>query len=84
MATEARPRAEFTWFIGSTQLNANVQQREEVGTDGKMTYISTLEYNAAPKHSGDMLKCQVNHLGYTMQVSLDLFIFLLFQNWRET
>jgi len=71
VATEARPRAEFTWFIGTTQLNANVQNREEVGTDGKMTYISTLEYNAAPKHSGDMLKCQVNHLGYTMQALED-------------
>ena len=71
VATEARPRAEFKWYIGSTELNANVDNREEEGTDGKMTYISTLEYNAAPKHSGQMLKCEVNHMGFTMQAIAD-------------
>jgi len=71
VATEARPRAEFKWYIGSTELNANVENREEEGTDGKMTYISTLEYNAAPKHSGQMLKCEVNHMGFTMQAIAD-------------
>jgi len=48
-----------------------VDNREEEGTDGKMTYISTLEYNAAPKHSGQMLKCEVNHMGFTMQAIAD-------------
>jgi len=71
VATEARPRAEFNWYIGTTKLNANVQNREEEGTDGKITYISTLEYNAAPKHSGQMLKCEVVHMGYTMQAIED-------------
>ena len=71
VATEARPRAEFNWYIGNTKLNANVQNREEEGTDGKITYISTLEYNAAPKHSGQMLKCEVEHMGFTMQAIED-------------
>jgi len=71
VATEARPRAEFNWYIGNTKLNANVQNREEEGTDGKITYISTLEYNAAPKHSGQMLKCEVDHMGFTMQAIED-------------
>ena len=71
LATEARPRAEFNWYIGNTKLNANVNIREEEGTDGKITYISTLEYNAAPKHSGQMLKCEVDHMGFTMQAIED-------------
>jgi hypothetical protein len=30
-----------------------------------------LEYNAAPKHSGEMLKCEIDHMGYTMQALND-------------
>ena len=66
VATGARPAAEFAWYIADTKLNANIKVREEAGEDGKMTYTSTLEYNAAPMHSGSLLKCEVNHMGYTM------------------
>merc|ERR1712079_608874 len=68
VATGARPApTEFIWYIGDTQLKANTAIKEEAGENGKMTYISTLEYNAAPKHSGQLLKCQVDHKGYTAQ-----------------
>lgn len=67
VASGARPAPEFSWYIADTKLNANFEVREEAGEDGSMTYISTLEYNAAPKHSGQMLKCQVDHMGYSMQ-----------------
>ena len=66
VATGARPMPEFSWFIGDTKLNANIQRRDEESDDGKITSISTLEYNAAPKHSGEMLRCEVEHMGYTM------------------
>jgi len=72
VATGARPApTEFIWYIGDTQLSANTDIKEAAAEDGSMTYTSTLEYNAAPKHSGQLLKCQVDHKGYTAQQVAD-------------
>jgi len=72
VASGARPApTQFIWWIGQTQLNAEITTREEAGENGKMNYISTLEYNAAPKHSGQEIKCQVDHTGYTTQQIAD-------------
>merc|ERR1712061_920694 len=71
VASGARPApTQFIWWIGQTQL-AEITTREEAGENGKMSYISTLEYNAAPKHSGQEIKCQVDHTGYTTQQIAD-------------
>jgi len=68
VATGARPApTEFIWSIGATEIKGNTEIKEEALENGKMTYTSTLEYNAAPKHSGQMLKCMVQHKGYTAQ-----------------
>jgi len=73
VATGARPApTEFIWSIGATEIKGNTEIKEEALENGKMTYTSTLEYNAAPKHSGQMLKCEVNHQGYTTQQISDL------------
>jgi len=78
VATGARPAPEeFRWFIGATLLDANTKINEVAGENGKMTYTSTLEYNAAPKHSGQMVKCEVDHKGYTAQQLDDR------SNWAE-
>lgn len=71
VATGARPAATFKWYIGTTLLNANIQYREEAEAGGKTRYISTLEFNADPKHSGQQLKCEVVHMGYTLQAIED-------------
>jgi len=70
VATGARPApTEFLWYIGNTLVDGNIKTREEEGENGKVTYFSTLEYNSAPKHSGQMIKCEVDHKGYTaMQI----------------
>jgi len=78
VATGARPApTDFLWYIGDTHLNANTKINEVAGDNGKMTYISILEYNAVPMHSGQMLKCQVDHKGYTTQQVADR------ENWAE-
>lgn len=77
VAGGSRPGPEFQWYIGNTLLNANINMREEEDDSGRMTYVSTLEYNAAPKHSGQMLKCEVTHIGYTIMALEDK------QNWSE-
>lgn len=66
VASGASPApTEFMWYIGDTKLDANIKTREDEGEDGKINFVSTLEYNAAPKHSGQMVKCVVDHQGYT-------------------
>ena len=66
VASGARPApTEFMWFIGDTKLDANIKTREDEGENGKINFVSTLEYNAAPKHSGQLIKCVVDHKGYT-------------------
>merc|ERR1711971_1381662 len=66
VASGARPApTEFMWYIGDTKLDANIKTREDEGENGKINFVSTLEYNAAPKHSGQMIKCVVDHKGYT-------------------
>jgi len=66
VASGASPApTEFMWYIGDTKLDANIKTREDEGENGKINFVSTLEYNAAPKHSGQMVKCVVDHQGYT-------------------
>jgi len=71
VAVDARPAVDFNWYIGETKLNGNIKTFEEEGVDGKKTYISTLEYAAAPKHDGQVLKCEALSLGYTVQQMAD-------------
>ena len=62
----------LTWYIGNTQLKGNTNIKEEAGE-----YISTLEYNVSPKDNDQLLKCRVDHKGYTEQQILDKV------NWAE-
>jgi len=71
VATGARPAVEFNWYIGETKLNAHIKLSEEEGEDGKKTYISTLQFSAAPKHDGEELKCEAVHQGYSVQAIAD-------------
>lgn len=57
---------DFQWFIGTTLLETNIDERKEENESGKLTYMSTLEYNADPKHNGQILKCELSLFGDIM------------------
>ena len=77
IASGARPGPNFNWYIGQDKLNANIQPSEETDENGQIKYKSTLEYNADAKHNGQQLKCEVTHIGYTLQSIEDR------SNWAE-
>ena len=66
VAVQARPRPQFKWFIGTTEIQGEmVDSAENESNDGKADYIQTMKYLANAKHNGQILRCEVEHLGYT-------------------
>ncbi len=66
VANQARPKPNFRWFIGQTEIKGvKTDQELNKGTDGKADYVQTLKYFADPKHNGQELKCVVDHMAYS-------------------
>ena len=69
-ATGAYPAVEFNWYLNGTKLKSSdsilIKTKDNKGEDGRMTYISTLEYKGVNStHHGQSLKCEVIHEGFT-------------------
>ena len=77
VASGSRPAPEFNWYIGNEKIKANAVNSEATDDNGDIKYMSKLEYNADPKHNGQQLKCEVEHMGYSLQEITDQ------ENWAE-
>ena len=69
-ATGAYPAVEFNWYLNGGKLKSSqsilIKTKDNKGEDGRMTYISTLEYKRVNNiHHGQSLKCEVIHEGFT-------------------
>jgi len=71
VASGSRPAPEFNWYIGNEKIRANAVNSEATDDNGDIKYMSKLEYNADPKHNGQQLKCEVEHMGYSLQQITD-------------
>ena len=65
-ATGAYPAVEFNWYLNESKLENNdftvITTKDNKGEDGRMTYISNLEYrNFNSVHHNQYLKCVVIH-----------------------
>lgn len=52
--------------MDSETLQAEISSRvENEEDDGKSDYVSILKYYPDPKHNGQVLRCEVNHMAYS-------------------
>lgn len=69
-ATGAYPAPEFKWFISNSKEliedNGNTKITPDIDDDnGRITYISTLTRKLEPSDHGKILRCEVEHAGFT-------------------